>query len=180
MKSPVVVSDSPSASPTISPTITAETQSPTIGKNTVRLEDYFVSFVAPDAIRSPTTEEFSEMLVRITAYFDAYLSEYFAANQTTSVFFDSIETVNDFNLYGVPEAGQPEERFNIYMNFNHSDFIFTPGALELPTAEEIFAILLTSISADFILDVVRTYTSTPFESTNEVYCGVSLYTNGPP
>ncbi len=141
-----------------------------------------MSFVAPDAIRSPTTEEFSEMLLRITAYFDAYLSEYeyFAANQTASISFDSVETVNNFNLYGVPEAGQPEERFNIYMNFNHSDFIFTPGTSELPTAVEIFAILLTSISADFIIDVVQTYTSTPFESTNEVYCGVSPYTNGPP
>lgn len=137
-----------------------------------------MSFVAPDATRSPTTAEFSEMLLRITAYFDVYLTEYLAMNQTLT--FDRIETVNDFNLYGTPEAGQPEERYNIYMNFNYSDFIFTSDTIEPPTSNEIFAILLTSITPDFIIDVVRTYVLTPFESTNEVFCGTSSYTNGPP
>jgi hypothetical protein len=134
--------------------------------------------VAPDASRSPTTEEFAEMLLRITAYFDAYLTEYLATNQTLS--FDRIETSNDFNLYGTPEAGQPEERYNIFMNFNYSDFIFSPDTLNPPTSDEIFAILLTSITADLILDVVRTYTFTPFESTNEIFCGSSPYIDGPP
>ena len=182
----VVVSDAPRTTPTIAPVVTstpstaivAESSFPTLSKHIIRLEDYYMSFVAPDATRSPTTEEFSEMLLRITAYFDAYLTEYLATNQTLS--FDRIESSNNFNLYGTPEAGQPEERYNIYMNFNYSDFIFTPNTLDPPTSDEIFTILLTSITPDFILDVVRTYTFTPFESTNEVFCGTSSYTNAPP
>lgn len=149
-----------------------------LAKNIVRLEDYYMSFVAPDATRSPTTEEFSEMLLRITAYFDAYLTEYLATNRTIT--FDRIETSNDFNLYGTPEAGQPEDRYNIYMNFNYSDFIFAPDTLDPPASDEIFAILLTSITADLIINEVRTYTFTPFESTNEIFCGTSSYANGPP
>jgi hypothetical protein len=181
-----VVSDAPSATPTIAPVVTSspskgivvESPSPTLEHHIVRLDDYYMSFVAPDATRSPTTEEFSEMLLRITAYFDAYLTEYLATNQT--LMFDRIETSNDFNLYGIPEAGQPEERYNIYMNFNYSDFIFTPDTLDPPTSDEIFSILLTSITPDFILDVVRTFTFSPFESTNEVFCGTSSYLDGPP
>ena len=178
------VAEAPTATPTDHPTslpstgFTVETVSPTLAQHIVRLDDYYVSFVAPDATRSPTTEEFSEMLLRITAYFDAYLTEYFRTNQGIS--FDRIETINNFNLYGISEAGQPEERYNIYMNFDYSDFIFTPDTLFTPTAEEIFTILLTSITPDFILNVVRTYTFTPFESTNEVFCGTSIFTDGPP
>ena len=164
------------SSPSISPT--AESSLPSLAQHIVRLEDYYMSFVAPDATRSPTTEEFSEMVLRITAYFDVYLTEYLALNRTIT--FDRIETVNDFNLYGTSEAGQPEERYNIYMNFNFSDFIFASDTVDPPTSNDIFDILLTSITPDFIIDVVRTYVLTPFESTNELYCGTSTFTDGSP
>jgi hypothetical protein len=134
---------------------------------TVRVTDYFIAFVAPTATREPTEEEYNEMNRRITAYFsDAVLSLY---ADDSNIEFVSIDSSNDFTLYGAA-AGIPSPRYNIYMNFNYTDVTYrtTTGLMVVPTVAEQFFDLKNSITVDFILDVVRTYTGTPFESTNEV------------
>jgi hypothetical protein len=164
----VLPSDAPSNMPiNLSPTATPV--------QTVRVTDYYISFVAPDATREPTQDEYAEMLRRITAYFkDTFTGIY--ANDPNTTFLDVVSS-NDFTLYGAA-AGIPEARFNIYMNFDLSDFTYTLDSV-VPTNAEIFQIMKDSITQQFIIDVVRTYTGTPFESTNEVFFAASEF-NGKP
>jgi hypothetical protein len=190
ISSPIDASKSPSVSPNTKPNvpvappmmeISVSPTKPSLPlQQIVRLEDYYMSFVAPDATRSPTEEEYSEMLVNITNYFETYLKDYFITNNNETISLVRIVTSNDFNLYGTSTPGLPDSRYNIYMNFNYTDFMYTPGTENPPNAEETFSILLLSITPDFIINIVRTFVFTPFESTNEVFCGESNFTNGPP
>lgn len=117
------------------------------------------------------------MLRRITAYYKEAFTEFYA-NDPDTEFLDVVLS-NDFNLYGTA-AGIPEARSNIYMNFDFSDFRFTEGSV-VPTTAEIFAIMFdaTVTNVDFVFQVPRSYTGTPFESTNEVFFEASEF-NGPP
>jgi hypothetical protein len=164
----ILPSDAPSNAPiNLSPTATPV--------QTVRVTDYYISFVAPDATREPTQDEYDEMLRRITAYFKDTFTGIYATDPNTE-FLDVVSS-NDFSLYGAA-AGIPEARFNIYMNFDFSDFTYTEGSV-VPTNAEIFQIMKDAITQDFIIQVVRTYTGTPFESTNEVFFAASEF-NGKP
>jgi hypothetical protein len=171
---------SPASTPVIGPTIVAPVVGVPINSSptpvqTVRVTDYYVAFVAPDATREPTPDEYDEMSRRITAYFNDTFTGIYATDPNTE-FLDVVSS-NDFSLYGTA-AGIPEARFNIYMNFDFSDFTFTEASV-VPTSAEIFQIMRDAITPDFIIDVVRTYTGTPFDSTNEVFFSASEF-NGPP
>lgn len=115
------------------------------------------------------------MLRRITAYYKETFTGIYATDTDTE--FLDVMSSNDFTLYGA-DAGIPEARFNIYMNFDFSDFTYTEESV-VPTNTEIFQIMKDAITQQFIIDVVRTYTGTPFESTNEVFFAASEL-NGPP
>ena len=168
----IVASDAPSLAPSGAPVVLSPTPTPV---QTVRITDYYISFVAPDATREPTQDEYDEMLRRITEYYKEIFTGIFATDPDT-VFLDIISS-NDFTLFG-DAAGIPEARFNIYMNFDFSDIIYTEESV-VPTNQEIFTIMEEAITQDFILEVVRTYTGTPFESTNEVFFAASEFV-GPP
>jgi hypothetical protein len=175
---PVAATDAPSAAPAIAesdaPSRAPIPLSPTgTPVQIVRVTDYYISFVAPDATREPTQEEYDEMLVRISAYF----VETFMALNDADTEFISVDSSNDFTLYG-DAAGIPRPEFNIYMNFDFSNIIYTETSV-VPTVAETFDIMRSSITQDFILNVVRTYTGTPFESTNEVFFAASEFI-GPP
>jgi hypothetical protein len=145
---------------------------------TVRVTDYYIAFVAPTATREPTKEEYNEMNRRITAYFSDDLIRLYADD--SNIEFVSIDSSNDFTLYGAA-AGIPRPEFNIYMNFNYTDVTYrtTTGLMVVPTVDETFGDLRNSITVNFILQVVRNYTGTPFESTNEVIFAASDFV-GPP
>jgi hypothetical protein len=162
----IAESDAPSRAPIPSSSTATPVQ-------IVRVTDYYISFVAPGATREPTQEEYDEMLRRITAYF----VDIFMAMNDADTEFVSIDSSIDFTLYGAA-AGIPRPEFNIYMNFDFSNFIYTETSV-VPTVAETFDILRSSITVDFILEIVRTYTGTPFESTNEVFFAASEFV-GPP
>jgi hypothetical protein len=169
---PVAATDAPSVAPAIAesdaPSRAPIPLSPTA---IVRVTDYYIAFVAPAATREPTEDEYNEMLRRITEYF----VDIFTAMNDADTEFVSIDSSIDFRLYG---DGAVIPRFNIYMNFDFSNFIYTETSV-VPTVAEIFDILRYSINQEFILDIVRTYTGTPFESTNEVKFAASEFV-GPP
>lgn len=137
----------------------------------VLVEDYYISFAAPGATREPTQAEYDEMLVRINDWFEAQLRAKYA--NRTDVEFLGTESSNDFTLYGINNNIPPSpERFNIYMNFDFSKFSFSETST-VPTNEEVYEIMLASITPDFILQVVRSLTGSPFELTNEVFFAAS-------
>lgn len=169
----------PTVTPTVTPTIAPQviaSESPTIFPSSVpsaapivtrfvRVEDYYISFVAPGSTAEPTEEEYSEMLNRTTNYFQEQFTAFFANNPDTT--FISIDSASDFNLYGA-EAGIPRPEFNIYMNFNVTELEFAEGSV-IPPAIDIFTIMKDSMTVAFITDVVRTFTPSQFDSTNEVF-----------
>jgi transforming growth factor-beta-induced protein len=146
-----------SASPPVDPTMV-----------TVRVEDYYISYVAPGATRAPTPEEYNEMLMRTSGYFDYVFRDRFASDP--SIKFLGTKAESDYTLYGT-EAGIPEERFNIYINFSVTEVMFANDST-VPEVSALFEIMKDSISgsagANYITTAVQAYTGSPFESTNEV------------
>ena len=130
-EAPVVATGSPSVTPTfavsVAPTLTPSfsplaegaTRAPAITpRQTVRVTDYFISYVTMST-REPTEEEYSEMLNRTTIYFDMYFEEFYAG---TDVDFLGLDSMIGFTLYGA-EAGIPEPRFDIYIDFEFADLV---------------------------------------------------------
>ena len=141
----------------------------TIEDNVVRISDHFMSFVAPKATRAPTREEYDEMIDRISNWFDAAASKEY---NDQNIKFLKLDLINDFQLYGLNKDIPPRpENFNIYINFDYADYIFEDNnsGREIPSPADLFKVIRRSITTDFILNVVRQYTDTPFESTNEVF-----------
>ena len=166
MAAPTIIT--PTTSPTSAPI--SITPIPTTLSSIVSLEDYYISFVAPMATREPTPEEYNEMGVRINDWFEAQLTAFYTNVNRTDVQFLGTESSINCTLFGGSNNTIPPRRdeFNIYMNFEFFDFTFSENS-NVPTTAEVVEIMIASISRDFILQVVRTYTGTPFESTNEVF-----------
>lgn len=162
-----IENEAPTDAPIV-PTTTVPTEAPVID-NVVRLSDHFMSFVAPKATRAPTREEYDEMIERVRNWFETAVStEYNDGN----IKLLNLELFNDFQVYGLNKEIPPRpENFNIYINFDYADYLFedNSSSRELPSPADVFKVIRRSITTDFILDVVRSYKDTPFESTNEVY-----------
>jgi hypothetical protein len=121
----------------------------------------YIAFAAPEATREPTQEEYALMTDLTSEYLDSYITGYYK-NDADSSFIRTELTLKD-TLYN---AGIPDERFNVYMEF-FAKLVFSSESA-LPTSDEAFALVRDSISPDYILDYVRSAVGTPFESTNEV------------
>jgi hypothetical protein len=170
----VIASDAPSLTPSGAPIPLVPTPTPV---QVVRVTDYYISFVAPGATREPTQAEYDEMLRRINGWFEMVFMAQYANNP--DVQFIGSEASNDFTLYGLNMEIPPRPAdFNLYMNFDITDFTYSENSV-VPTTAEAFEIMRASITRDFILQVVRTYTGTPFESTNEVFFAASEFTAPP-
>lgn len=158
----------PSDSPSIAPIPLNPTPTPV---QIVLVRDYYISFLAPSATREPTQAEYEEMLTRINDWFEMQFTAIYA--NSTDVQFLGAQTSNDFTLYGLNNNIPPRPaEFNIYMNFDFSEYTFSETS-NVPTTQEVFEIMRLSITRDFILQVVRTFSGTPFESTVEVFFAAS-------
>jgi hypothetical protein len=158
----------PAAVPIVAPVATAApVATPTAASNeqTVRLQDFFISYVAPEATREPTAAEYAEMLNRTSNYFQRYFENYYANDP--NVEFVSINATIDFTRYG-PDAGIPEARFNIYINFALTDLTFTADSTP-PDAKALFDILAASTYGQDGVTYILTEVQTFFETTNEVF-----------
>ena len=60
------------------------------------------------------------MLNRTTLYFEMFFEEYYASNPDVEFF--GVESSIGFTLYGA-EAGIPEPRFDIYIDFEFADLL---------------------------------------------------------
>jgi hypothetical protein len=165
--------------PTTAPTTAINTLTPSIApqditsvptlatERRVVVEEFYLSFVAPNATRGPTTTEYDEMTQRITNWFEIHFIDIYA--NVSNVEFLGMETTNDFTLYGRNNEIPPRPAdFNIYMHFDNADFTFTKESAA-PDSSEVIATMIASIDEKFVREIVRTDTGTPFVSTNEVF-----------
>jgi hypothetical protein len=138
---------------------------------TVRVDSFFMAYVVPDLTREPTRREYRALLDATTEYFNDYFRQYFA--NKPSVRFLSVEPEIRYTMY---DAGFPEERFNVFIEFSTADFHFSADS-RVPNADRLLNLLLNSISGDYIENYVRKVP--PFESTTEVLAGASDSTSSP-
>jgi hypothetical protein len=139
----------------------ATAESPTVVG--VRVSDYYLAYVAADAEREPTADEYSFMIKLTSDFFEKSLTALYADRQDLTFLGLEIPQLASVGFnYGVPN-----ERFNIIMYYDHIDLMFTENSIA-PSASEAFALLRDMISPEYILDYVRTAVDTPFVSTNEV------------
>jgi hypothetical protein len=149
----------------LSPTATTQLQ-------TVRVTDYYIAFNAPNATREPTEKEYNEMNRRITAYFAKVLMNIY--EDDPKIEFISMNSSIDFTRYGA-EAGIFLNGYNIIMSYSFSDVTFrtlTESSVVVPSAPQISSRWRYSTNYNYFISLVpRTYTGTPFESTDRVYFG---------
>jgi hypothetical protein len=180
---PAATTIAPTAVPTPAAT-NATTQSPgSIGPTptpvqTVRVADFYISFIAEGADREPTDEEYEAVVNSTNAWFESYLSQTFADNPDE---FPNVEllytfTEPDFTEFG-DSANVPADlcdgRCNILVVFKLTDFSYTVDSLP-PDPSVTFELMREAISPEYILEAVRPLEGTPFESTTEVFFGYSV------
>ena len=114
------------------------------------------------------------MLFRINQWFETQFASFYA--NSPKVQFIRAETSNDFTLYGVNHNIPPQPaNFNIYINYDFTAFTFSASS-NIPTTQEVFEVMRLSFTQRFLLEVVRTFTGYPFESTVEVFLAASQFT----
>jgi hypothetical protein len=153
---------------TLSPTVplARESQNTTRSKPAhVLVRNFFIAYRAPEAQTAPSALEFEEMRQRTVIYYSAFLASMFA-NCTFK--FEGMQTQLNATAFG-KEASRPSDNFNIYMHYENADIVLVAGESQPLSAEETFEILKSGITVEYILQVVRTMTDTPFESTTEVF-----------
>lgn len=94
-----------------------------------------------------------------------FLSDYFSAN-VPGVTLQSIRMILAFATDG---AGIPSNEFNIYMEYSEAELIFTPDSNPalIPSEEEALMLFQMGITPNYIVSVVRPFTTTPFASTTK-------------
>ena len=86
------------------------------------------------------------------------------ADVVSSTEFNSVGSEIDDTQYN---AGIPEQKYNIYMSFN-TEVIFSTLSTVIPTADELFDIMVDAINPTYIVNYVWQAAETPFISTQEV------------
>ena len=152
--------DAPIAQPTDAPVPLQPTATPV---QRVRVRDFYISFVSPDAAREPTQAEYEEMMAKTTDWFEGVFAERFA-NDPDVTFLNMNSAIEETKF----NAGIPEARFNIYMNFEFIEVVYTEDSSP-PGPDETFQILRSAITPEYILEAVRLLTNSPFEVVTEVY-----------
>ena len=158
----------PTVTMTMEPTISAapSTLSPTEGELRVDLNEmFYIAFISASVVE-PTMDEYEQLTNDIEEYYNGFIR---AMLMTTNPSLDFIRI--EMNLSSVLQnAGIPDDRFNIYIEFSTAIAYFMPnGGGNLITSDDLLTLLFDGITADFILDPVRMQTGTPFAEVTEAF-----------
>jgi hypothetical protein len=144
---------------------TADTNS-----NAVRVQNYYIAYRAPAATTSPSHDEFEQMRSRTERYYQTFLAQQLN-NSAAAIQLVGLTSVLSTTAFGV-QAGIPSDNFNIYMQYQYTEFIFgnaTSDSEPRPNVDTLYELLKSGITVDYILEIVRSMTDTPFESCIEVF-----------
>jgi hypothetical protein len=123
----------------------ATAESPTV----VRVTDFYLAYVAADADREPTAEEYSLMVNLTSDFYETSLTALYADRQDVTFLGLGVPKLKSVGFnYGVPN-----ERFNIIMYYDYIDLMFTENS-NAPSASESFVLVRDMISPECILDIV--------------------------
>lgn len=153
--------DAPAPSPTIAPTAgptagpTAEpiptvspSSAPTAEFIEIRMGGFFMAFNSQNKVDEPTEEQYDDALEKLDDWFGGTVfAAEFESNPDLS--FVSVEHVLNRTLYG-ENAGIPEEKYNIYMEFEDVILTFTRGSTNIPNANDLYIIYKNGMIEDYI------------------------------
>jgi hypothetical protein len=114
-----------------------------------------MAYVAPDATVPPTDAEYQQVVDNTVEFFSRTFN-------STPGFAGITPSLRKTEW----ETGFPEERFNIYMEYEYMDILFEQGS-DLPTSEAALEQMRNAVSPDYILNYVRPVGGT-FSTVNEV------------
>lgn len=159
---PQITPAAPTTVPTVS--IAPSTLSPTPGELRVDLnEKFYIAFISLSDV-APTPDEYEQMAIAIEEYYNEFIR---TSLMTTDPTLDFIRVEMPLNVTQA-NAGIPDDRFNIYMEFSTAIAFFVPNGMgNLITSADLLDILLNGITTDFLLDPVRMQTGTPFAEVTE-------------
>jgi len=122
-----VPSGIPSLQPSLPPLADGETRAPVaVPKQKIRVENYYIAY-ATNSDQEPTPEQYNEILMRTTDYFEGYFEEFYATRD--DVTFLGVESAIKKTLFGQGKSlslknvpGQDERlRFSdlLLLSFNY-------------------------------------------------------------
>lgn len=152
---------------TTEPTLAApSTLSPTPGELKVDLnETFYIAFISMSNVE-PTAAEYEQLTTAIEEYYNGFIREMLMISNPS---LDFIRIEMDLSSTR-QNAGIPDDRFNIYMEFSTAVAFFMPnGAGNLITSDDLLNLLLDGITTDFIVDPVRMQAGTPFADVTEAF-----------
>jgi hypothetical protein len=140
------------------------TESPTPSELRVDLnETFYIAFISESDVE-PSPDEYEQLSAAIVEYYNGFIRDALMVSDPSLEFI----RVEFFLTDTQHEAGIPEDRFNIYMEYSTAIAFFTPnGQGNLISTEDLLNLLLDGITTDFLLDPVRMQTGTPFEEVVE-------------
>jgi hypothetical protein len=152
---------SSTAAPVPSPT-DSSTPEPTGTPVRIRVTDFYITYVSEqNPVVEVTTAQFQDEVDVTTRYFEDYLKAMF--EDETDITFLRAESALGSTLIN---AGIPEDRFNIYMEYDYTDLIYTADS-NPPDAATSFDLLRNSFTPEFLLRYARNVTGA-FATVNEV------------
>lgn len=152
----------PLINPTMSP---VPSFVPTDGKRVELNETFYIAFISLSDVE-PTTDEYKLMEIAIEEYYNGLISAMLTVTDPL-LEFNRIE----MNLNSTQHnAGIPDDRFNIYMEYRNATAVFAPSSTGiLITSDDLIDLLIDGITREFLLDTVRIQTGTPFADVVEVF-----------
>lgn len=153
----------------ISPTVPS-TLEPTTSTRIERVEKFFISYVS-SSTTEPTEDEYASVVASTEEYFNEFLSAELEGDPNFTLV--GLEFILDFTLFG-DEAGIPEDRYNIYLDFTAVDIHFTLDS-EPPSRRELFGLITDGITSEYLINYVLTLTGTPFAQVTETFMAVSVF-----
>ena len=128
-------------------------------------ETFYIAFIS-DSDVEPTANEYEQMRSAIEEYYNGLISTMLMTTDP-SLDFLRIEMYLNSTRHN---AGIPDDRFNIYMEFTTAIAFFAPNGTDtLITADDLLGLLLDGITTEFLLDPVRMQTGTPFAEVTEAF-----------
>jgi hypothetical protein len=150
--------------PTIAPTINGTDPDATRR----RIQKYFIAYNSPNA-SEPTQAQYDGVFNATNVYYNEYFREFWTPN--SAIEFVSVTTRfgrTAFNQSGLSNIFPQGDNFNIYMEYNFTEFIFTPTSV-VPSTTDIFAVMTEAIEkGPYIVDWVRPVGG-PFATVNAAF-----------
>lgn len=128
----------------------------------VQVAEFFLAYAAPGSTGEPTEEEYQSLANSTIDYFNSFFTDFYGGND--DVEFLGWEAKLDFARYN---AGFPEDRYNVYLQFAPSELVYSEGSDPLDPATS-FDTMKSGVSVAYILEYVRQVPGGAFSTVDEV------------